>query len=136
LLSGLAIFLFAGSLAAQDGCEFGEDGNDVLRQVTMAGGEAIYYVTRPHMVCDGGIQIWADSAVAFTSTNMAHLIGSVRYEDPRRSLRSDEARYFSAVGRLQAAGSAQDRGPRRRVDRRERSARLPPRDGRSGAKRR
>ena len=105
VLTGVACFFLATSLAAQDGCEFGDDGNDVLRQVTMAGGEAIYYVTRPHMVCDGGIQIWADSAVAFTSTDMAHLIGSVRYEDPRRSLRSDEARYFSAVGRLQAAGS-------------------------------
>jgi hypothetical protein len=105
LLTAVACLLFARALAAQDGCEFGDEGNDVLRQVTMAGGEAIYYVTRPHMVCDGGIQIWADSAVAFTSTDMAHLIGSVRYEDPRRSLRSDEARYFSAVGRLQAAGS-------------------------------
>ncbi|MEX2466367.1 MAG: hypothetical protein WD995_05620 [Gemmatimonadota bacterium] len=91
-------------LAAQDGCTFGEEGNDVLRQVTLPGGEAIYYVTRPHLVCEEGIQIWADSAVAFTTSNMAHLIGSVRYEDPRRSLVSDEARYFSAVGRLQAEG--------------------------------
>ena len=90
--------------AAQEGCVFGEDGNDVLRQVTMTGGHAIYYVTRPHLVCEGGIQIWADSAEAFTSTNLAHLIGSVRYEDSTRTLVSDEARYFSQVGRLQAEG--------------------------------
>ena len=95
----------ASPVAAQDGCVFGEDGNDVLRQVTMTGGEAIFYVTRPHLVCEGGIQIWADSAQAFTSTNLAHLIGSVRYEDPTRTLVSDEARYFSQVGRLQAEGS-------------------------------
>lgn len=92
------------ALAAQDGCVFGEDGNDVLRQVTMTGGDAIYYVTRPHFICEGGIQIWADSAEAFTASNLAHLIGSVRYEDPTRTLVSDEARYFSQVGRLQAEG--------------------------------
>ena len=45
----------------------------------------------------GGIQIWADSAGAYTTSNLAHLIGSVRYEDPRRSLRAEEARYFSEV---------------------------------------
>jgi len=91
-------------VGAQDGCAFGDQGNDVLRQVTLPGGDAVYYVTRPHLVCDGGIQIWADSAVAYTSTNLAHLIGSVRYEDPARTLRAREARYFSNVGRLQADG--------------------------------
>ncbi|MDZ7779697.1 MAG: hypothetical protein U5R14_07120 [Gemmatimonadota bacterium] len=89
---------------AQEGCEFGPEGNDVLRQVTLTGGDAIFYVTRPHLVCEDGIQIWADSAVAFTSSDMAHLIGSVRYEDPARTLRAAEARYFSEVGRLQAEG--------------------------------
>jgi lipopolysaccharide export system protein LptA len=98
------VALGPGTLAAQDGCIFGEDGNDVLRQVTMTGGEAIFYVTRPHLVCEGGIQIWADSAEAFTASNLTHLIGSVRYEDPTRTLVSDEARYFSQVGRLQAEG--------------------------------
>ncbi|MEX2472992.1 MAG: hypothetical protein WEA34_12465 [Gemmatimonadota bacterium] len=100
----LGVVVAASPASAQDGCEFGEEGNDVLRQVTMTGGEAIFYVTRPHLVCEGGIQIWADSAEAFTSTNLAHLIGSVRYEDPNRTLVADEARYFSQVGRLQAQG--------------------------------
>lgn len=98
------VVVAASPASAQDGCEFGEEGNDVLRQVTMTGGEAIFYVTRPHLVCEGGIQIWADSAEAFTATNLAHLIGSVRYEDPNRTLVADEARYFSQVGRLQAQG--------------------------------
>lgn len=101
----LGVVAVASPGSAQDGCEFGEDGNDVLRQVTMTGGEAIVYVTRPHLVCEGGIQIWADSAEAFTATNLAHLIGSVRYEDPTRTLVADEARYFSQVGRLQAEGA-------------------------------
>ncbi len=100
----LGVVVAASPVSAQDGCEFGEEGNDVLRQVTMTGGEAIFYVTRPHLVCEGGIQIWADSAEAFTATNLAHLIGSVRYEDPTRTLVADEARYFSQVGRLQAQG--------------------------------
>lgn len=104
-LGALAYFVLAWPLSAQEGCEFGEEGNDVLRQVTLTGGDAVFYVTRPHLVCEGGIQIWADSAVAYTTSNMAHLIGGVRYEDPRRSLRADEARYFSEVGRLQAEGS-------------------------------
>lgn len=90
--------------AAQEGCEFGPEGNDVLRQVTLVGGDAIFYVTRPHLVCADGIQIWADSAVAFTASDMAHLIGSVRYEDEVRTLEAAEARYFSEVGRLQAEG--------------------------------
>ena len=98
-------WLGAAEAAAQDGCVFGEDGNDVLRQVTMTGGDAIYYITRPHFICEGGIQIRADSAEAFTASNLAHLIGSVRYEDPTRTLVSDEARYFSQVGRLQAEGN-------------------------------
>lgn len=90
--------------AAQEGCEFGPEGNDVLRQVTLVGGDAVFYVTRPHLVCADGIQIWADSAVAYTSSDMAHLIGSVRYEDEVRTLEAAEARYFSEVGRLQAEG--------------------------------
>jgi len=104
-LGAFACLMGAVPLSAQDGCEFGDEGNDVLRQVTLTGGDAVFYVTRPHLVCEGGIQIWADSAVAYTSSNMAHLIGAVRYEDPMRSLRADEARYFSQVGRLQAEGS-------------------------------
>lgn len=100
----LGVVAVASPGSAQEGCEFGEEGNDVLRQVTMTGGDAIFYVTRPHLVCEGGIQIWADSAEAFTATNLAHLIGSVRYEDPTRTLVADEARYFSQVGRLQAQG--------------------------------
>ena len=111
-IAWLAVAVITGhEVAAQDGCEFGDQGNDVLRQVSIPGGETILYVTRPHLVCDGGIQIWADSAVAYTATDLAHLIGSVRYEDPSRSLRAREARYFSNVGRLQAEGAlrVQDR---------------------------
>ena len=83
---------------------FGEDGNDVFVRQTLAGGATITYVTNPHFVCDDGVQIWADSAVAYSATSMSHLMGAVRYVDRSRELRADEARYFSNVGRLQAEG--------------------------------
>ncbi|HSH75966.1 MAG TPA: hypothetical protein VLA09_09820, partial [Longimicrobiales bacterium] len=92
-------------LAAQEGCEFGEEGNDVLDQQTVPGSGTITYVTRPHFVCADGVQIWADSAVAYSADALSHLIGSVRYLDRSRELTSEEARYFSNVGRLQASGS-------------------------------
>jgi hypothetical protein len=91
-------------VAAQEGCVFGEGGNDVLDQRTVPGGGTITYVTRPHFVCDDGVQIWADSAVAYSADSLSHLIGRVRYLDRARELTASEARYFSNLGRLQASG--------------------------------
>jgi lipopolysaccharide export system protein LptA len=88
----------------QDGCVFGDGGNDVYQRVALPGGETIHYVTNPYFECGDGVSIWADSAVAYSASSMTHLLGSVRYLDQTRELRSDEARYFSNVGRLQAQG--------------------------------
>lgn len=91
-------------LAAQEGCVFGDEGNDVYDQRTLSGGATITYVTNPHFVCADGVSIWADSAVAYSAQGLSHLIGSVRYVDATREMRSDEARYFSQQERVQAQG--------------------------------
>ena len=96
--------LAAVPLVAQQGCVFGDQGNDLVVTRTIPGSGRITYVTRPHFVCEGGVQIWADSAVAYEERGMSHLIGSVRYVTQDRELTANEARYFSNEGRLQASG--------------------------------
>ena len=96
--------LWATEAAAQEGCSYANDGNDVLNSQTLPGGDRVTYISNPHFLCEDGVQIWADSAVAYSAQGMSQLIGSVRYRDQARELRSDQARYFSNVGRLQAQG--------------------------------
>lgn len=71
---------------------------------TLPGLGRVTYITRPHFLCQGGVQIFADSAVAYGDRGMSHMLGAVRYVESTRELRSDEARYFSNEGRLQAQG--------------------------------
>jgi lipopolysaccharide export system protein LptA len=92
------------SVVAQDGCEGGDQGNDLVNIQTIPGVGQVTYITRPHFVCEGGVQIWADSAVAYQDEGVSHLIGAVRYLEAGRELLADEARYFSNLGRLQAQG--------------------------------
>ena len=109
----LSLFGFSAPASAQqEGCLFGDQGkNDVLYE-TLPNGDQITYVSGPHFVCADGIDIWADSAVAYSPQGLSHMIGSVRYVDETRVLRADEARYFSNQGRLQAEGhmSIRDEG--------------------------
>ncbi len=95
--------LVSGPLAAQQGCEAIAPGNDLTRALTV-GGMQITYITNPHFLCAGGVEIWADSAEAFPDRGYSHLIGNVRYEESTRELRADDARYFTNEGRLQAEG--------------------------------
>jgi lipopolysaccharide export system protein LptA len=108
LKRGLLVAVWGAAAAipagAQEGCEFGDQGNDVVVSRTIPGVGRVTYVTRPHFVCRGGLQIWADSAVAYGDRGMSHLIGAVRYLETGRELHADEARYFSNEGRLQANG--------------------------------
>jgi lipopolysaccharide export system protein LptA len=91
--------------AGQSGaCRFGA-GTGSFQAITLAGGDRIVYVSRPNIICDDGVRIRADSAVTSTMQNMSHLMGNVRYSDGARQLTSDEARYFSRQGRLQAHGN-------------------------------
>jgi lipopolysaccharide export system protein LptA len=93
----------AAGAAAQEGCEFGP-GTKLYVQQTVPGSGVISHVTAPHFVCADGVEIWADSAVAYSELGMSDLMGSVRYLDRTRELRADTARYFSDQARLQASG--------------------------------
>ena len=90
-------------IAAQEGCGLGE-GSSQFVQETIPGEGTISYFSTPHFVCEDDVEIWADSAVTYSADAMSNLIGSVRYIDRNRELRSDNARYFSDQGRLQAQG--------------------------------
>jgi hypothetical protein len=105
LLGAAAALLAPTSVGAQEGCRYADDGNDELLSSATPGGERITYIRRPHFLCADGVEIWADSAVAYSDQAMSQLFGRVRYRDRARELRSDQARYFSNVGRLQAQGN-------------------------------
>jgi lipopolysaccharide export system protein LptA len=100
----LALLAGAGKVRAQEGCRFGE-GSLSFQVVTLAGGDQITYMSRPHFVCAGGVEIWADSAVAYSGQSFSQFMGNVRYVDESRDLQADEARYFSQQARLQASGN-------------------------------
>lgn len=90
--------------AGQEGCEFVPPGNDLVRNLVV-GGLRITYITNPHFLCSGGVEIFADSAEAFPDRGYSHLIGNVRYVESLRELTADDARYFTNEGRLQAQGN-------------------------------
>jgi lipopolysaccharide export system protein LptA len=89
--------------AAQSNCSFGE-GSTSLQSVTIPGQGQIFYLGTPNFVCADGVRIRADSAVAYQAQNVVLFLGAVRFRDPERILLSDQARYFTRVGRLQAEG--------------------------------
>lgn len=103
LLGLLAASLMLPSGVEGQGCGLGE-GSAELRQETVPGRGVVRYFRTPHFVCDDGVEIWSDSAVAYEAEGMSILIGGVRYLDGPRTLTSDQARYFSDLGRLQAEG--------------------------------
>jgi hypothetical protein len=92
-------------LAQEEGCVFGDRGRNQVFIQTIPGVGQVTYISGPHFECDGGVQIWADSAVAYENDGMSHLLGTVRYLEAGRELLADEARYFSRLGRLQAQGN-------------------------------
>src|SRR5687768_17609845 len=100
----LAALLVPGAASAQDGCRYADDGNDVQLTVNTPGAGSVTYLSNPHFLCEDGVELWADSAVAYQQQAMSQLIGAVRYRDRTRELRADQARYFTEVGRLQAQG--------------------------------
>ncbi len=85
-------------------CSFVE-GTRSLNSVTLAGGNRIANVGNPRIRCDDGVRISADSAVAFSAQNLTQLFGNVRYSDRTQVLTSNEAQYFTRLGRLQASGN-------------------------------
>lgn len=55
--------------------------------------------------CANGEELRADSAILYQAQNEVHLFRRVDYEDPTRSLTSDQATYNSQTGRLYATGN-------------------------------
>ncbi|MDX1495446.1 MAG: hypothetical protein R3253_15365, partial [Longimicrobiales bacterium] len=92
-------------VSAQDGCIFGDRGRNDFVSRTLPGLGRVTYIGGPHFDCAGGVQIFADSAVAYDARGMSDLIGSVRYLESGREMRADRARYFTNEGRLQAQGN-------------------------------
>jgi len=103
LLGLLSLMATVPRAARAQGCGLGE-GSAEFRQETVPGRGVVRYFRQPHFVCDDGVEIWSDSAVAYEAQGMSVLIGRVRYVDGSRRLTSDQARYFSELGRLQAQG--------------------------------
>lgn len=91
--------------AAQEGCIFGDRGRNDFVGRTLPGVGRVTYIGGPHFVCEGGVEIFADSSVAYDARGMSDLIGSVRYVEEGREMRADRARYFTNEGRLQAEGN-------------------------------
>lgn len=101
-----ALLLCPTAATAQDdgGCQLVEGSQRLQTEPDPRGG-LVTRLTTPHFACGGDVEIWADSAVAYSYDNMSILWGAVRYRDPQRELRADHARYFTRVGRLQADGN-------------------------------
>lgn len=102
-LLGAAVLTPAAPAAAQASCTW----VDPTRNVTVSsipGLGQVVYLSRPSIRCTDGVRFQSDSAVAYPSQNLTHLMGSVRFRDGGKELTSDEARYFSRQGRLQANG--------------------------------
>ncbi|MFL5541623.1 MAG: LptA/OstA family protein [Longimicrobiaceae bacterium] len=57
------------------------------------------------VTCTNGEELRADSAVIYQATHEVQLFRQVDYEDPTRSLTSDQATYNSQTGRLYATGN-------------------------------
>lgn len=103
LLIGLWIVVPSGS-AAQEGCVLGDRGrNDTFIQ-TLPGIGSVTYIGGAYFSCAGGVEIFADSAVAYQQRRMSELLGNVRYIESERELRAARAQYFTDEGRLQAQG--------------------------------
>lgn len=93
-----------GELVAQEGCVLGDRGrNDTFIQ-TLPGIGTVTYIGGAYFSCAGGVEIFADSAVAYQQRGMSELLGSVRYVEADRELRAARAQYFTNEGRLQAQG--------------------------------
>lgn len=99
----LTCALIPSQLSARQVCDFLAPTRS-SNTITLSSGVTITYVGAPHILCDDGIEIWADSAVEYSAQGLQHLMGSVRFLDLNGELNADEVRYFSEQGRLQAYG--------------------------------
>lgn len=99
-----ALLALAAPAAAQNVCSLvRQEGNwssigDPANRVIQAQGPLL-------VTCTNGEELRADSAVIYQTTHEVQLFRRVDYEDPTRSLTSDQATYNSQTGRLYATGN-------------------------------
>jgi lipopolysaccharide export system protein LptA len=79
--------------------------SDFRRVITQDGHEIFYFRDPVRMICTGGVQIEADSAVMNRSANTLEMVGRVLYRDGDRQLTSDWAHYLGQTDELFARGS-------------------------------
>ena len=97
----------SGPIAAQvigvGGCVPASRNTDV--RIMTVGSQLISYYSSPHMRCDSGIELWADSAISFANGDNHYFLGNVRLLDGTGELEADDVRYLPGVGRIEARGN-------------------------------
>jgi lipopolysaccharide export system protein LptA len=78
--------------------------SDFRRVIDTAGQEILYFRQPVRVLCTGGAQLEADSAVMNQTTSILELTGRVLYRDGDRQLTSDWARYLGQSEELFARG--------------------------------
>ncbi|HIF22180.1 MAG TPA: hypothetical protein EYQ27_09800, partial [Gemmatimonadetes bacterium] len=84
----LACPLVPARLDAQEICDFMAPTRSSFTR-TLPGGESITYLGAPHILCDDGVEIWADTAVDYSAQGMLHMMGAVRFLDASGELTED-----------------------------------------------
>lgn len=78
--------------------------SDFRRIVGQLGHEILYFRDPVRMLCTGGVQIEADSAVMNRATSTLEMVGRVLYRDNDQQLTADWARYLGQTDELFARG--------------------------------
>lgn len=104
----LAITLAAGPVTAMQAQVCDLISSD---QINSAGttGLRVSYLSNPFFRCSNGTQIKADSSVTYEATGLTTFIGDVVFREGKREMQSDEAQYYSSLGKLEAEGSIEVR---------------------------
>ena len=77
--------------------------SDELNSAGIAG-TRVSYLSKPYFGCSDGTEIRADSSITYEATGLTRLIGDVYFLEGTQELHSDEALYYSSLGRLNATG--------------------------------
>ena len=77
--------------------------SDELNSAGIAG-TRVSYLSKPYFGCSDGTEIRADSSITYEATGLTRLIGDVYFSEGTQELHSDEALYYSSLGRLNATG--------------------------------
>lgn len=73
-----------------------------VNNITTARGTVVTHISRPRLRCNDGRYIEADSMVYYGASEFTNMLGRVLFRTDGRELRAATARYFEALGRLEA----------------------------------